>query len=228
MLAVAGVATAILSTSSALADTASGGGGTIIGSGGGSWVNLPAGATILPGGPASNTSSIVLPVGVASINSITITGLTHTWIGDTHAVLIDPTGAMHNIYVRPGLFNTSVFGNSGDFLGGTYTFVDSGGLSLPTSSSPIVSPPAGTYNTTDGGSPDPEANWVNGNLGIFNTPFASISGAAGTWSLRFYDWDPADSGTFTGWELNYNAIPAPGALALLGLAGVVGSRRRRR
>src|SRR5687767_9406072 len=107
MLAVAGVATAILSTSSALADVASGAGGTIIGGGGGSWVNGPAGATVLPTAPGTNSSSVVLPVGVASINSITITGLAHTWIGDTHAVLIDPTGAMHNIYVRPGLFNTT-------------------------------------------------------------------------------------------------------------------------
>lgn len=228
MLAVAGLATAILTTSSAFADSASGGPGTILDAPGGGVWNNPGNATVLPTNPATNISSIVLPVGVASINSITITGLTHTWIGDTHAVLVDPTGAMHNIYVRPGLFNTSIFGNSGDFLGGTYTFVDSGGLNLPNNST-AVNPAAGTYNKNNGTTTDPDGLWINGNLGIFNTPFSGITHAsAGTWSLRFIDWFAGDTGAFTGWTIDYNAIPAPGALALLGLAGVVGSRRRRR
>jgi MYXO-CTERM domain-containing protein len=70
--------------------------------------------------------------------------------------------------------------------------------------------------------------WVNGNHSIFNTPLGSLSGGAGTWSLKFYDWDVDASGTFTGWTLNYNAVPTPGALALLGFAGLIGTRRRRR
>jgi hypothetical protein len=125
----------------AAADTISGAGGTIIGLGGQSWTT-GAGATALPNIPATNTSSVVISLGVASINSITIHGLTHTWLGDTHAVLEDPSGNEHNIYVRPGLFTTSPFGNQGDFAGGDYTFIESGAPNnLPTTSSPVVNPP---------------------------------------------------------------------------------------
>ncbi len=44
--------------------------------------------------------------------------------------------------------------------------------------------------------------------------------------VRIVDWDFASFGIFTD-NYSYNVVPAPGAMALLGLAGVCGRRRRR-
>ncbi|MBL8857033.1 MAG: hypothetical protein JNL28_00825 [Planctomycetes bacterium] len=162
--------------------------------GGGTW------ATVLPTGPG--TSTVVLANPVTSITSIEIAGLTHTWIGDVHVVLRDPTGVGHNIFVRPAYLNTSTFGNSGDFQGGTYTFVapgTPGALMLPTSSATVVNPAPGIYEQAFG---TLTATWVSGNLGIDNASLDTITGPAGTWTLEFYDWAGGDYGSFSGWTMN--------------------------
>lgn len=224
--ALAGIAATGLIAVSASADVFGGGAGGPIPAvgtgGGGSWTSGD-GATALPTDPFE--SSINIGTGVLSVNSITLEGLSHTWIGDLHAVLVDPSGDEHNIFVRPGLFNASGFGNSGDFLGGDYTFVESGAPNdLPTDST-AFDPPAGTYNQTFAGSPS--AQWVDGNLGIFNTPLSAIAGDAGDWTLKIYDWAGGDSGSLGGWSIDVELVPAPAGLAVFALFGLAGTRRRR-
>jgi hypothetical protein len=75
------------------------------------------------------------------------------------------------------------------------------------------SAPGTTMNTT--------VNFINGGVNMSANPTMSVwigngYGAAGT------------SGTWTGTItlIGVNAVPAPGAIALLGLAGLVGRRRR--
>jgi len=180
----------------------SGAGSPIPGSGsggGGTW------DTVMP--PTPSDSAVAVPVAVTNIDSIVIDGLTHTWAGDVQATLADPNGVEHLLFVRPGYLNTSGAGTAGDFLLGTYTFVESGGGSLPTASDGVDITP-GTYNQTfDTGG----VVWVSGASGIFNTPLSSISGPAGNWSLKVYDWAAGDSGSFTSWTLNGNGGGATNA-----------------
>jgi hypothetical protein len=63
-------------------------------------------------------------------------------------------------------------------------------------------------------------NSWSGNVPL--TPFAPPPGSMSI--LMTFDLTPGETVTF---NYNYFVIPAPGALALLGLAGVVGGRRRR-
>ena len=49
----------------------------------------------------------------------------------------------------------------------------------------------------------------------------------GDWKLIIVDAAGGDIGALVEWSLDFSVVPAPGAMALLGLAGVVGGRRRR-
>lgn len=205
----------------------SGAGGAIPASGSGGGGTWNGGSpTAMPTSPFE--SSVFISGGVMSVHSITFTDMVHSFMGDLQAVLYDPTGMGHNIFVRPGVgFNSSIFGSAVDF-NGTYTFVESGGASLPTvTGGGTTILPSGEYNQTFQGSPTAAGSWESGSFNIHNTPLSQISGSGGTWTLRIYDWTGGDVGTLGGWTLNYVAIPAPATLALLGLAGIVSRGRRR-
>jgi len=161
--------------------------------------------TTQPGLYASATTNV--PEAVLQVDSVRIDGLFHSWGGDLQATLVDPVGTEHLLFVRPGYLNTSSSGTAGNFTGGTYTIVETGGATLPTSSDHVDIPP-GTYDQTftTGGT-----TWTSGQNGIFNTPLSTIAGPAGVWELRIYDWASGDSGSFTGWTLNGNGyVEDPG------------------
>lgn len=185
MLAIAGVANAQSATGPGSLIPAAGTGG------GSTYPTLP---------PSPGSSDAFVLNGVTGVSSIEVQGLAHTYIGDVQMVLWDPDGVGHLIFLRPGYLNPGSFGNSGNFGGGTYTFVESGGGSLPSTSTPGVDPPAGTYNQTfDSGG----VAWIDGDQGVLNTPMGSIAGPRGTWTLQFYDWAGGDTGSFIGWTMNY-------------------------
>jgi hypothetical protein len=165
--------------------------------------NIPASGTggngtypiVLPPTPAIST--VAVPVAVTSIDSIEITDITHTWVGDTMGTLADPNGVEHLLWLRPGATSGTSFGSSGDFTG-TITIVESGSTPLPPSGN--IAP--GTYNQAfDSGA---GLAWNSGDSGIVNTPMSAITGPAGTWTLRVYDWASGDSGSFSGITINGN------------------------
>ena len=76
---------------------------------------------------APDTVTIMVPVAVNCIDSIEIDGLEHTWMGDTMAVLRDPNGMGHLIWIRPNMGqNATCCGNGGNILPGLHTFVEAG------------------------------------------------------------------------------------------------------
>jgi len=196
LLSLAGLAVALSSTASAQF-SASGAGSVIPASGSGGGGTAP--DIALPPTPATSTAAV--GVAATSIDSIVIDGLSHTWIGDIQMTLSDPAGVEHLIVMRPGSTGTSA-GSSGDFTGGTYTFVESGGVGpLPTSGDAAPGTYDQSFDTGNG------FTWASGTLGINNTPLSGIAGPAGNWTLTIYDWAGGDSGSFTGWTLNGQSAP---------------------
>ena len=154
----------------------------------------PTGLPTQPG-----VATVEVAEAVNGIDRVEINGFEHTWAGDVQATLASPTGEEFNLFLRPGYQNPagSNFGSPGDFLTGTYTIVESGGASLPTSTDGVnISP--GTYNQSfsTGG-----ATWTSGDAGVLNVPLGQIAGPAGTWSLKLYDWGFGDSGSFASFTL---------------------------
>lgn len=181
-----------LSATASAQFTVSGGGGLIPAA------NNNAGSypTTLPTVPA--TATVDVPVPVFQIDSVEVFGLAHTYVGDLTMTLRDPNGVEHLLWTRPGFGNGSVFGTSGDFTGGDYTWVESGAANdMPITTFGDLAP--GEYNQTFTTGHQP---WVSGDAGIQNTPLSGISGPAGQWTLVIYDWyTSADDGSFSGWEL---------------------------
>lgn len=101
-----------------------------------------------------------------------------------------------------GVFNLADNEGGGDDLGGIYEFVQAGGSD---NAWPVDG--VGPYNAN---------GWVAG----------PISGDG--WNVQLNDTFGGDEGYVTAVWIDYNVVPAPGAMALLGLAGVAGMRRRRR
>ncbi|MCA9290757.1 MAG: hypothetical protein KDA25_06490 [Phycisphaerales bacterium] len=146
---------------------------------------------------------------VASIDSIAI-DIAHTWGGDLEIVLTAPNADTFIL-----MFDDVDQGGSGNFDMGlaagsgalanaaTYTFVQSGGLTVFDDSSGFA--PGGTYDAN---------SWSTGGW------------AAGDWTLSIFD-DAGGDVTSIGKVSIAYTVPAPGAIALLGIAGMVRGRRRR-
>lgn len=186
----------------ATAQVAVGGGGAIDDGipGPGTWEwNPPAPPVSLPNPELS--APISIPVAVTSIQSLTIEGLEHSWIGDLTLTLIAPDTEEYLIFVRPGFSPAAPGGASAEFGDGEYAFVDVGGAPLPDNTT------GGTLSfgcylvDDDTGS----AVWNDGDLGIRVRPLSQINAPPGDWQLAFYDaLEGIDFGSYTGWRLNFN------------------------
>jgi subtilisin-like proprotein convertase family protein len=157
----------------------------------------------------SLNSTIVVPVAVNTVDDVTIHGMTHSWLGDMHIMLVDPSGTAHNLMVRPGHGPASTFGNSGDPQGTPHQFRVAG-LPVPNAPSP-TNMPAGIYQEHFG---DPSKVWTSGNTVNGVTVLNGLGSvtpqvAGGTWTLRIMDWAAGDTGAITGWELTVNGLPPP-------------------
>lgn len=164
---------------------------------------------------------------IASLNNVTINfgPPNHTWVGDLQISLTAPNGDNVHIISVTGSTGPTAFGDSSDF-GGTYVFVDGGGADFAAAAAAApagsVVPP-GTYNRFT----NPLAGAT---IGVDTDPYSVFNGDSitGAWTLTVKDWGAGDTGTLGSWSLNIKLVPGPGALALIGLAGLVGRARRRR
>ncbi len=141
-------------------------------------------------------SPVTVPAELNRVNTVVIQGLVHNWRGDLHVYLENPAGQRFNVIVRPGYDNTSEgAGDSGGFLAGTYTFVESGGASVQQGKSFISGGTYDQYLNSGGGL------WTSASYPIANDVFGEISGSAGTWKLHLRDWFDGAPGAITGWWL---------------------------
>ena len=166
-----------------------------------------------PGGWASTGSYstvIVLPA-VTSIDSIVV-NFAHTVSSDLDISITGPGGASFDLWNNNGFFNNFGTSASNDLavnLPAAYWWGQTG---IPNS----------TYFS---GSPDPipsgQANQIAANT------WTGGALPAGNYTITMSDTVGGDGANILGWTINYTAVPTPGAMALLGLAGMVGRRRRR-
>jgi len=140
--------------------------------------------------------------------------LSHTFPDDLDILLTGPGGF--------SVMLMSDTGGSLDIVSVNLTFSD--GSPLLPDSAQIVS---GTFAPTNIGATD--VMDAPAPVGPYGTTLNSFVGDPnGTWNLWAVDDLGGDIGSMAGgWSITFSAVPAPGALALLGLAGMVGGRRRR-
>jgi subtilisin-like proprotein convertase family protein len=186
-----------------------------------------------PSGQAAGVFTSVINVpglsSVVSLNSVSLTwGPAHTWAGDIQVTLTAPNGDNVHLHSRVGATGNTSFGDSSDLLG-TYVFVDAdaagGVFSTAAAAAGAAVPIApGTYKRS--------TNAATPGQGVDTDDYDVFVGdqANGNWTLTVRDWASPDPGTLASWSLNLtiDRIPAPGALALLGVAGLAGRNRRRR
>ncbi len=159
--------------------------------------NIPDGS----GTGFSSTIAISDNDNITAFNNIVITGLNHTWIGDLVATLTH-NGITVDIFDRVGRTASTGAGSNGDFTATTaqaYTFVASGGTTIPTTGN--VAP--GTYNV-----------FANGTAGQSSTATGTFSdffgrSVAGVWTLSIADLVDTDTGSFASWGFNATTAPPP-------------------
>jgi len=154
-------------------------------------------------------------------------GLNHSRVGDLVVALRHvESGASTTLFANVGS-PAEPFGSAAS-LGGAYAFTDAAmGFAGPTSNLWAAATAAGSgtvapnfYCASSYGS--------DASISI-NAAFARVT-SAGTWRLEIEDAYPAfDHGSIMKWAilLQGTPVPAPGAIALVGLSGIIGVSRRR-
>lgn len=178
--------------------------------------------TIQFGAASVYPSNIVVSgiVGTVTDVNVTLTGFSHPYVYDVDILLVGPTGA--NIIPMSDI---GVFGTTASNANITF---DDQGVAFPGGVGAI---PSGNYIPTNNGAGDTFPAPAPAASGL--TALSTFNGLNpnGTWALYVADDFTTDDGSISGgWsiQITYTAVPAPGAMALLGLAGMVGRGRRRR
>lgn len=164
------------------------------------------------------------------ISDIDVTiGMSHTWVGDLTIKVVSPGGMVLTLLSRPGFAELAddgvgCCGDSSD-LGFAFgiTYDDASPNSAELMGSTIIS---GLIGDPANGSPDNYFPNPGAGPGVALSDFNGLN-ALGNWTLYIGDSVSADTGVLDRWSMTITTIPAPGALALLGMAGLVSRRRRR-
>ncbi len=156
-------------------------------------------------------------------------GMSHTWVGDLTIKLVSPGGTVLTLLSRPGFAEpaddgTGCCGDSSD-LGFAFaiTYDDASPNDAELLGSTIV---GGLIGDPANGSPNNYFPNPDTGPGVALSDFNNQN-ALGNWTLYIGDSAGQDTGTLDAWSMTITTIPAPGALALLGMAGLVSRRRRR-
>jgi len=141
------------------------------------WTKCASGPFLVPSSGTSGEDAhpVNIPSFVDSVYSVSIQGLSHTWMDDLDFYLEDPSGARYEIFAGD---------SSNDFVDANYVFVDESngdGQTYPTGG--VV--PNGIYWATH--------------------PLESVYGGSGNWSLIIVDTAGGDSGSFDEWCLTVNS-----------------------
>lgn len=159
------------------------------------------------------TDTFDLP-GVVSLDGATFE-LNHSFLSDLHITITSPDGdefllargrSSQNVAPFNAAFDGSDLGNGGSTLSGAtnYNFA-----------------PTGLVWNDALNLPNPAANGTFAALSWHDGPFSP-----GTWTVTLWDaWDTVDDGALGDVQINYT-IPGPGVVALAGVAGCFGRRRR--
>jgi subtilisin-like proprotein convertase family protein len=140
-----------------------------------------------------------LPNGFTNIR-VTLTGLTHTWVGDVTATLTAPNGTTVSLFTRIGVTAGAANGDDSDF-GGTYVFDDAFTSSLWTAASAVaasgvVAP--GNYFPSVG---------ATGAKTPLTAPMIG-SNIYGTWTLKLTDSVTADTGSIASARIDFTPAAA--------------------
>jgi subtilisin-like proprotein convertase family protein len=185
------------------------------------------GQVAIPDAPAAgsnpNSASVFIDVpadagGLNLIGDLNVDILiAHTWQGDLNLELVAPGGQTVGLLNRPGTtsqfgapfgFSTDNFGNP--TTGAVFLFDDEAAATYEQAF------PTGTANPTGSFKPENALSVLDGTSKV------------GRWQLRVTDQGAGDVGSIRGFSLHFtNVIPAPGAIALFGAAGLAAARRRR-
>lgn len=178
---------------------------------------------LIPGagtfGPASiypSTINVTGVQGVVSDLNVSVTNITHTFSDDLDILLVAPNGL--NVMLMAGA------GGSTMLTDADFTFDDQAAEMMPNTLPPIMS---GTYKPSNyeplQGMPLPAPQ---GPYGSLLSAFDGMN-PNGIWKLYVADDGSGDSGSLKGWSLQFNTIPAPGALGFFVLSCLKCGRRRR-
>ena len=154
------------------------------------------------------------PEGLNIIGDLNVDGIiAHTWQGDLRVQLVAPGGTVVTLMDRPG-FSGAGFGFSTDNIGNPTTGVpflwdDEAAATYEQAF------PSGTNNPTGGFRPENPLSVLD------------LTSKVGRWEFRVSDNAAADAGSIRQFSLHFTNVPAPGAIALFGAAGLAAARRRR-
>lgn len=164
--------------------------------------------------------TVALPA-ITSLDSVDL-ALASTYGSDVHVALVAPDATIYTLAHGQGTtLGATPYDMFGPFDGG-FNSQQLGvtGAGVGTLANVL------NYNLSASG-PAWLSSGASGAYAAVNMPVGSF--AAGDWRLVVLDvWPSVDISSLGQWSINYTAIPAPGALALLGLAGLAGTSRRRR
>ncbi|MBK7121850.1 MAG: T9SS type A sorting domain-containing protein [Chitinophagaceae bacterium] len=162
----------------------------------------PGNIVINASGPAtpypSNITVSGLPGSGVSVQSVILTGMSHTWGDDIDIVLQSPTG--ENVVLMSDVGGTVAVPNA------TYTFVDGAAAMNATAANPT-----GTYRPTNNGAAD---NWPAPGPGPITQAAPALStftgNVNGDWKLFVFDDVGGDAGSISGgYTINFNVSIPP-------------------
>jgi len=165
--------------------------------------------------------SSILVSGVTSdrfVASVTLSGITHSFIGDLEVRLYAPGGAVPPA-INGGtdfvLLSTDSSVNCN--FGGTYRFTDVAATSLETATLPCVGQPVATDNVVVPPGDYRASNTAGTTISLFST-FGTLTPAEanGTWYLCVYDLAAGDPGAVAGTSLQLGISPTAASVSVSG------------